>query len=230
MLCNQYDNATGQYVVSFLADIDPLNSKRWLVPAFCTAEPLPERPPLTWPFWKDGKWVLLPDYRGVRLYRTDSGSPAEITRSGVKPEDVGLTETPRPSDEHVWRDGAWRVDEQIVARKQREAAMNDFTSRMEKARTKNRGKADALAAGQLDPFERALFEAWAAYQMALVRVVESADFPESHTWPNEPDDLAIKKALREKKAEEATRLAEETPVTGPDTAEIAPASQILPTK
>lgn len=225
MLCNQYDNATGQYVVSFLADIDPLNSKRWLVPAFCTAEPLPERPPLTWPFWKDGIWVLLPDYRGVRLYRTDSGSPAEITRSGVKPEDVGLTETPRPSDEHVWRDGAWRVDGQIVARKQREAAMNDFTSRMEKARTKNRGKADALAAGQLDPFERALFEAWAAYQMALVRVVESAEFPASHAWPDEPDEAAIRIAVDEKqRAEEEKRRAEEVAAASEAAVEPDPSS------
>ncbi|WP_082761372.1 tail fiber assembly protein [Burkholderia savannae] len=211
MLCNQYDNLTGQYVISFLADIDPMNPTRWLIPAFCETKPLPERAPMTWPFWKDGDWVLLPDYRGVRLYRTDTGAPAEITKAGVTPEDAGLTTAPRPSDEYVWRDGTWVVDAAVVARKERQAAMNAFMSRMEKARAKNLGKADALAAGQLDAFERALFDAWAQYQMKLVRVVEAADFPASLAWPAEPDEEAIRKevdaVLREEKEKEKEQAA-----------------------
>ncbi|WP_082728058.1 tail fiber assembly protein [Burkholderia mayonis] len=214
MLCNQYDNSTGQYVISFLADIDPMNPTRWLVPAFCSTQPLPERSPMTWPFWKNDDWALLPDYRGVRLYRTDTGAPAEITKAGVKPEDAGLTTTPRPSDEYVWSDGKWVVDAAVIARKEREAAMNAFLSRMEKARAKNLGKADALAAGQLDAFERACFDAWAQYQMKLVRVVEALDFPASLAWPAEPDEEAIRKEIEAKLQEEKDKEKEKEAASG----------------
>ncbi|WP_230479341.1 hypothetical protein [Burkholderia humptydooensis] len=65
----------------------------------------------------------------------------------------------------MWRDGTWVVNAAVVAGKEREAAMNAFMSRMEKARAKNLGKADA--------FERPRFDARAQYQMKLVRVVDA---------------------------------------------------------
>ncbi|MDA3668055.1 tail fiber assembly protein [Burkholderia cenocepacia] len=209
MLCNQYDSLTGQYIVSFLADIDPMNSSRFLVPAFCTLEPLPERAPRTWPFWRNEKWEMLPDYRGVRLYRTESGAAAEITVAGVTPDEAGLTEKPRPSDTHVWRDGAWVVDEKIVADKAREAAMNDFFVRLENARQQNRGKSDARMTGRLTDLEEATFDAWADYQIALVRVVESPTFPAKIAWPAEPDPVAILAKVEATRAEKAAREAEE---------------------
>ncbi|MBR7996441.1 tail assembly chaperone [Burkholderia cenocepacia] len=209
MLCNQYDSLTGQYIVSFLADVDPMNSTRYLVPAFCTLEPLPERAPRTWPFWRDGKWEMLPDYRGVRLYRTESGLPAEITVAGVKPDDAGLTEEPRPSDTHVWRDGTWVVDEKIVADRARESAMNDFFTRLEKARQQNRGKSDARMTGRLSDLEQATFDAWADYQVALVNVVESPTFPTQIAWPAEPDPDAILAKVQAERAEKAAREADE---------------------
>ncbi|MEK7892298.1 tail fiber assembly protein [Burkholderia contaminans] len=209
MLCNQYDSLTGQYVVSFLADVDPMNTSRYLVPAFCTLEPLPERGPRTWPFWRDEKWEMLPDYRGVRLYRTESGIAAEITVAGVMPDDVGLTEQPRPSDTHVWRDGKWVVDEKIVVDRARESAMNDFLARLEKARQQNRGKSDARMTGRLSDLEEATFDAWADYQVALVNVVESPTFPTKITWPAEPDPAVILATVEAERAATAAREAEE---------------------
>ncbi|AXF21349.1 phage tail protein [Burkholderia pyrrocinia] len=209
MLCNQYDSLTGQYIVSFLADVDPMNSSRYLVPAFCTLKPVPERPPRTWPFWRGEKWEMLPDYRGVRLYRTESGATAEITVAGVTPEDAELTEVPRPSDTHVWRDGAWTVDEKIVADKARELAMNDFFARLEKARQQNLGKSDARVTGRLSDLEEATFDAWTDYQVALVRVVESPSFPAEIAWPAEPDPDAILAKVEAERAERAAREAEE---------------------
>ncbi|WP_107313937.1 tail fiber assembly protein [Burkholderia metallica] len=209
MLCNQYDSLTGQYIVSFLADVDPMNPTRYLVPAFCTLKPLPEREPLTWPFWRNDKWEMLPDYRGVRLYRTESGAAAEITVAGITPEDAGLTEIPRPSDAHVWRDGAWTIDEQIVADKAREAAMNDFFARLEKARRQNLGKADARVTGRLSDLDEATFDAWTDYQVALVNVVESPMFPAEIAWPDEPDPKAILAKVEAERAAKAAREAEE---------------------
>ncbi|WP_176047420.1 tail fiber assembly protein [Burkholderia sp. BCC1644] len=209
MLCNQYDNLTGQYIVSFLADADPMNPNRVLVPAFCTLKPLPERPARTWPFWRNDKWEMLPDYRGVRLYRTESGSAAEITVAGVTPDEAGLTEVPRPSDAHVWRDGAWAIDEVVVAGKAREVAMNDFFARLEKARQQNLGKSDAWVTGRLSDLEAATFHAWTEYQLALVRVVESPNFPAQMAWPDEPDPVAILAAVEAERAAKAAREAEE---------------------
>ncbi|RKT99779.1 phage tail protein [Burkholderia sp. Nafp2/4-1b] len=209
MLCNQYDNLTGRYVVSFLAERDPMSADRYLVPAFCTLTPLPEVPTRSWPFWQDGKWTMQPDYRGVRLYRTDTGEPGEITVAGVSPEDAGLTEVPRPSDEYVWRDGAWVVDEAIVAERVRAAAMSDFYARMEQARQRNLGKMDARAAGLLTDVDEAMFDAWAAYQVALVRVVDLPSFPNDIVWPDEPDPQAVLAKVEAEREAKAAREAEE---------------------
>ncbi|UVS96670.1 tail fiber assembly protein [Burkholderia glumae] len=209
MLCNQYDSLTGQYIVSFLADVDPMNSSRYLVPAFCTLEPLPERAPRTWPFWRNDKWEMLPDYRGVRLYRAESGAAAEITVAGVTPDEAGLTEVPRPSDEHVWRDGEWAIDEEIVAGKAREVAMNDFFARLEKARKQNLGKSDARVTGRLSDLEAATFDAWTDYQVALTNVVESPTFPADIAWPDEPNPKAILAQVEAERAAKAAREAEE---------------------
>ncbi|MGY4832023.1 tail fiber assembly protein [Burkholderia pyrrocinia] len=195
--------------MSFLADVDPMNSTRFLVPAFCTLEPIPEREPRTWPFWRDDKWRMLPDFRGVRLYRTESGAAAEITVAGVTPDDTGLTEVPRPSDAHVWRDGAWAVDDQIVADKVRESAMNDFFARLEKARRQNLGKSDAWVTGRLSDLDAATFEAWTDYQMALSRVVESPTFPAEIEWPAEPRADVILAKVEAERAAKAEREAEE---------------------
>ncbi|MBW5283387.1 tail fiber assembly protein [Burkholderia gladioli] len=200
MLCNHYDRQTGQYLSSTLADSDPKDDSRWLEPAFSTVTPIPNRKPLTWPFWKDGAWVLMPDYRGRVLYRTDTGERTEILAAGVTPADAGLTETPRPSDEYRWTDGAWAIDPDIVARKVKERAMAEFQQRLANAQTKNYGRADAHAAGVLSDVEEAQFVAWSKYQMDLSRVVNAPDFPASAVWPDEPDDEAIRRDVDAKRA------------------------------
>lgn len=209
MLCNQYDNTTGQYVSSFLPDADPRNEGRWLIPAFCTTVPVPEHTPLTWPFWRDGKWVLLPDYRGRKLYRTDTGEPAEMLFAGIMPDAVDLTTQPRPSTDYRWDGKAWEVDPAVLTKRKHDAAMAEFEMRMSKARAANAGKSDAYAAGLLDELGIALFKAWAAYQMDCVRVVESPDFPDKTSWPSEPDATAIAAQVKASERQAAV----DTPLT-----------------
>ncbi|TKC83830.1 tail fiber assembly protein [Trinickia terrae] len=190
MFLHQYDSQTGQYLNSFLADPDPLNAGRWLEPAFATSVPLPERPRLTWPVFRDGAWSLVPDYRTLRLYRKDDGDVAEILVIGITPDEAGLTDTPRPSDEHTWSEvtKSWAVDPSIVAKRARDAAMAAFEKRRAVAVQKNFGKADAFSAGMMTAAEVAVFKAWAAYQMALVRIVSAPNFPDDVVWPDEPDE------------------------------------------
>lgn len=203
MLIHHYDNQTGQYCGSQLADADPRSPGRWLLPAFATAEALPERTAETWPFFRDGAWVMLPDFRGKVLYRTDTGEQAEIVAPGVRPQDIGLTVDPRPSNDHVWKDGTWRLSAEQLAKRARDEAMDVFNGKMEIARQANAGKADAYAAGLLSDVEIAVFKAWAAYQMDLVRVLSAQIFPENIDWPDEPDVEAVTaKVLSEQAAAE----------------------------
>ncbi len=206
MLLHQYDSLTGQYVHSFLADPDPRNEDRWLEPAATTPVPLPGRERLTWPFFKDGAWILVPDYRGLVLYRQDNGEQTELLVAGIAPEEAGLTTMPRPSDDFHWMDGAWVVNAEAVARKEREKAMREFEERLAVARARNAGKADAYAVGLLDAVGIALFKAWSTYQMDLVRVLEAPGFPAEREWPAAPDESAI---TLEAEAAEAARLAGE---------------------
>lgn len=210
MLIHQYDNATGQYISSHLADPDPRNEARWLVPAFSTAEPLPERLPRTWPVFYDGEWQLQPDHRGQMLYRIDTGEPAEIIAMGITPEDADLTTTPRPSAEHSWIDDHWQHDPQIVAEHARDSALQEFETRLAAARQANAGRADAYAAGLLNGTEAALFTAWAEYQMKLVRIVSAPSFPENLEWPSEPDPIEIERDCRLKVADALIGKATET--------------------
>jgi len=186
MLIHQYDATTGQYTSSRLADSDPLNMGRWLVPAFSTTDALPERKHLEWPFWRDGAWKLLPDYRGRMLYRQDNGEAAEILAAGTTPAEHGLTETRRPSDEYAWRDGQWSIDPVVIATKVRAAAMAEFDMRMNRARAMNNGKSDAYAAGLLSVSDAYYFRAWSAYQLDLVRAIQAEGFPETVSWPADP--------------------------------------------
>lgn len=191
MLIHNYDSITGQYIMSGLADPDPRNPDRWMVPAFSTQIPLPDRPRLTWPFFVNGAWELRPDHRGLMLYRRDSGENAEILVAGITPEEAGLTATPRPSDEYHWLDGEWVINPEIIAQRERSAAMAEFDLRMGAAKSRTTGKADALAADLLDAAGVAIFKAWAAYQIALVAVVESDSFPAARQWPPEPDEVEL---------------------------------------
>ncbi|MDR6387579.1 tail fiber assembly protein [Paraburkholderia phenoliruptrix] len=205
MLIHQYDAETGQYLSSRLADPDPINADRWLVPAFSTTDDLPSRPRLTWPFYIDGAWKLLPDYRGLMLYRQDNGQPAEIQIAGATPAEHGLTETPRPSDDYTFRDGAWVIDPAIVAQRVRAAAMAEFDMRMARARTMNAGKADAYAASLLSREEAYYFRAWSAYQLDLVRAIQREGFPDAVSWPDEPTPFEVASAPA--MAEYAARIA-----------------------
>ncbi|WP_042297856.1 tail fiber assembly protein [Paraburkholderia bannensis] len=191
MYIHNYDNTTGQYISTNLADADPKNQDRWLVPAFCTDIQPPERVRNEWPFFVDGAWTLKPDYRGQMLYRTENGEPAEILMAGIAPADAGLTTMPRPSDQYVWSNDAWALDPVIVAAQKRAAAMKEFEALIEAARAANTGKSDAYLAGLLSPAQVALFKAWAKYQTDLVDVIASASFPDDFAWPAKPDADAI---------------------------------------
>ncbi|KUZ46028.1 tail fiber assembly protein [Burkholderia territorii] len=186
MLIHHYNPTTGEYLSSSQPDADPRNDTRWLLPSFATLDAPPPRTPTTWPFYRDGAWFLLPDFRGRVCYRTDTGEPVEIAVAGKTPDDLELTTEPQPSPRHAWIDGAWTVHPELIAREKRDAAMAEFERLMEIARRANAGKADAYAAGLLDDEGIYYFKAWSAYQMALVSAINADTFPDAVAWPETP--------------------------------------------
>ena len=186
MLVHHYSSKTGEYMHSGQPDGDPRNDKRWLIPAFATTEMPPPRTRTTWPFYRDSKWTLLPDFRGRVCYRVDTGERVEITVPGRTPEELGLTAEPRPSDRHSWIDGGWKVPPELLEREKYDAAMAEFSRLMAVARKHTIGKSDAYAAGLLNDEQIYTFKAWSAYQMALVSAIERDSFPDAVDWPSIP--------------------------------------------
>lgn len=186
MLIHHYNPTTGEYLSSGQPDVDPRNEERWLVPASSTFDEPPPRTPTTWPFYRDGAWVLLPDFRGRVCYRTDTGTPTEIAVPGRTPAELRLTTEPRPSLRHSWIDGAWTVPQELIAREKHDSAMAEFSRLMALARKQTAGKADAYVAGLLDDEQVYIFKAWSAYQMALVSAIERDTFPDAVVWPPTP--------------------------------------------
>ncbi|WP_321946589.1 tail fiber assembly protein [Paraburkholderia sp. J10-1] len=219
MFVHQYDSLTGQYTGSRLADPDPQNADRWLIPAFATDVPMPEVPRNAYPFFIDGAWLLLPDYRGQRLYRISDGSPAEIGIAGIGPEQVDLTEHARPSADHTWNGNEWALDPELAKARERAEALAEFEKHMDAARVHTIGMADAQATGLLSVGEAAVFKAWSAYQLALVRVVNGQNFPGEREWPAEPDESAV---IAEAEAAEARRLEEEAQRAAEEESRFAP--------
>jgi hypothetical protein len=186
MLIHHYNATTGEYMSSGQPDTDPRNAERWLVPAFATFDAPPPRTPTTWPFYRDGSWSLLPDFRGRICYRTRTGEPVELAVAGCTPADLGLTTEPRPSPRHSWVDGTWTVTRELLHQERHDAAMAEFSRLMAVARRQTTGKADAYAAGLLDDEQIYTFKAWSAYQMALVSAIEHESFPDVVDWPPMP--------------------------------------------
>jgi hypothetical protein len=203
MYIHSYHPNDGQYTGSALAMPDPLDAENWLIPAFSTTATPPERERGQWPFFnrETGAWELRADWRSIVLYRCDNGETAEINAPGVTPEQVGLTQIARPSEEHVWKDGAWQIDPEKVLANARRAFLEQMDVRMERARQANWGKADAHSLGLLTPFEVGMYKAWSEYQIALVRLAQNADYTKEVAWPEEPKEAEVKATVDAEQAE-----------------------------
>jgi hypothetical protein len=203
MYIHNYDAKTGEYTGSHLATPDPIVIDNWLIPAFATTVTPPERPRGKYPFFDfaANEWVLRDDWRSIVLYRCDNGEKAEILAPGVTPESVGLTQEPRPSDAHVFENGAWVIDQAAVLARARADFLQQVELRMQRAQQENWGKADAMTLGLLTPLEAGMYRAWSEYQMSLTRLVQNADFTREIQWPDLPDADAVRAAVDAEEAD-----------------------------
>lgn len=115
MIQYNWDRNTNLFTKDTQARLDELETKLqgkevYLKPACSTFDPVPitgkgfaclrDEP--------SGEWVVVPDYRSVKLYSTETGHPIKIDRAGPRPD--GVTDIP-PPDFSRWDGEKWIPDD-----------------------------------------------------------------------------------------------------------------------
>ena len=148
------------------------------LPAGATLEEPPEAGDGEVVVWRDGTWLVVPDYRGV-AYRTIDG--AEVTHSMPGELPLELTTMPRPSAAHLWGGLAWvldaALDREIQCRRERSWIENE----LHWAGREIDKHLDA------DPAALNTEQAWRTYRNELRAWPGSSDFPVSDKRPLKPD-------------------------------------------
>lgn len=89
-----YHPKTAEYLGSENADESPLEPGVFLIPAFATSSPPPEKVPVGLvSIWTGEEWEIVPDHRGA-VYWTAEGEKIEIIKPGEVVPDDGLLEKP----------------------------------------------------------------------------------------------------------------------------------------
>lgn len=102
-----YHPQTGEFKGIGLADPNPLMPDHWLIPAFSTTDPTPPFPSGYSCQRVGDSWILVEDHRDEVWFSAD-GERVQIEALGPVPEGA-VTQTPRPSFEHRWENGAWTI-------------------------------------------------------------------------------------------------------------------------
>ena len=89
----QYHHKTGEYMGEDVADSDPMQEGHFLIPAHATETPPPSTIEREAPVFIDGRWKVVPDWRG-HVYWLADGSRHEISELGVEPPADALDEAP----------------------------------------------------------------------------------------------------------------------------------------
>ena len=89
----QYHHKTGEHMGEDVADSDPMQEGHFLIPAHATETPPPSTIEREAPVFIDGRWKVVPDWRG-HVYWLADGSRHEISELGVEPPADALDEAP----------------------------------------------------------------------------------------------------------------------------------------
>ncbi|MEG3135546.1 tail fiber assembly protein [Rouxiella sp. T17] len=79
------------------------------LPAHCTEIEPPDAGEYTAVIFRNGKWVVAEDYRGVKLYSTESGQVVHVNTPGPLPENITISEPSSVWDR--WDGEKWVFDE-----------------------------------------------------------------------------------------------------------------------
>jgi hypothetical protein len=105
-----YAPDTGEFTAEITAQPSPLEPGNYLLPASATFDPPPKPGTHESAVLRDGRWATVPDWRGIDLFSKTDGERTKIEELGLTPDDAGLTDKPRPSPAHCWKNGKWVED------------------------------------------------------------------------------------------------------------------------
>lgn len=130
----------------------------------------------------DSDWIVRPDWRDVALYRKADGLPFVIELPGVTPGD-DVTEKPRPSLLHVWKDDDWTVNAALLTA----SLKADRDALLATAQLRVAPLADAVELASATTQEIAALALWKQYRIELSRLEQQPGFPFNVAWPVAPD-------------------------------------------
>lgn len=194
-----YHPITGELLGKGVADDNPLQPDDPIVPGYATPTAVPDAvehrvrvyldesgvPPQN---WQTGSWTLVPDYRGVPLFRTTDGSAFElgVDYSGLGDLPPFLTDEPRPSPAHVWLNDEWTLDDALETQQLAAVAKAQQASLLAEADQLVAPLMDGFVLGELTPEDDARLKALSQYRKALRAVTAQPGFPRTIEWPVKP--------------------------------------------
>lgn len=129
-----------------------------------------------------GKWVQIPDYRGITVYETDTARELEVKELGELPE--GVTTIAPDVDFPKWNGKKWVTDK--AAKKESDIAAAEAQKQylLAEAAEAIAPLQDAVDLDMATPVEEALLKEWKKYRVLLNRV-DTSTAPDI-TWPVKP--------------------------------------------
>lgn len=194
-----YHPMTGEFLSAGTADENPLDPASPIVPGYATPTALPAAvagrvyvyrradgsAPQNWP---EGSWTLVPDYRGIPLFRAADGSTFLL---GAQYDGLGdlpafLTDESRPSAAHVWLNDEWVLDVALETQQLAAAATAQRDALLVDADHLVAPLMDGFVLGELTPEDDTRLKALSQYRKALRAVTAQAGFPRAINWPVKP--------------------------------------------
>lgn len=100
-----YDAETGEFVGATIAQEDPKDPGKYLVPANATVDAPPAPAENQSAVFRNGTWSKVADYRGTKYYDAEGVEHTIHTLGKTVPVDA--TTTPPPGPDYVLQAGAW---------------------------------------------------------------------------------------------------------------------------
>lgn len=191
-----YHPQTGEYTGETIAQRSPLDTAEvYLIPAWAAETPPPAAgqrqaasfraadgtvPSYDMPGSKC-KWQLLPDLRGLALWKKTSAQPV-VAQLGDTTDSLGATEL-EPPQFGVWDGKGWMVNEAAQLAALTAAAENEIATRRAFADAVIVPLQDAADLGMATPEEAGRLTALRRYRVELSRVTQQQGYPGKIKWP-----------------------------------------------
>ncbi|SHM01729.1 tail fiber assembly protein [Morganella morganii] len=142
----------------------------------------PGTQPGFWPCEQDGKWVIIPDHRGTKVYDTATAQESEIKELGELPD--GVTTIAPDVEFPKWNGKKWVTDKKAkkendiaAAEAQKQFLIAEVHAETQMLQTK-------LSLKRIKPAELELLNAWLDY-LDLLEAVDTSTVPDID-WPQKP--------------------------------------------